>query len=538
MPRAWSRRATSPSSRRASARPTTEVLAHLAHRLGCTVEFLRDGVDVDAELRARLDLDYAELTLRNGEPAQAQAAFERIAANPDVPPRIRWDARWGLARATEAQGDLDTAIEAYEHLETEAAERPLERPWLNVATALCRCTLEAGDVARATDIAERTLAEAESRGLTGSDAHAELLSTLVFCYYRRNDLVHATRLARDLIHLTDATGSRRARGAAYWNAAGVAEARGNLTDAITMAERAVALYAEDDDERSLARVSVAAAWFLLSTVPPQASKARSLLSKALVRLNESGSAVDRAYAHTEMSRAELLLGNPEKALKCASQAVELLGSEPRSKTATAHVAVADALHALGHDAEAAEHLALAEESVGTIACVAVQCDCLASHRRSAPRAGPPERGLGCAGQGARGHRAAGRTAGVRVQSRRGAGGGPGPLTGQGQRPQAVGHVAHHPPGLGDLDAVGLGQHLGDLGEGQAPVEQPPYGRRRPGQPVQLDAVEGHDLAVEVDLVDQGAPPQHGRGRGHRVTCPGDTVPSTASTRSRAASRSS
>lgn len=343
--------------------PTTEVLARLAQRLNCTVEFIRDGVDPDAPLRARLELDFAELTLRNGDPAAARASFARIAATGDAPPSMQWNARWGLARATEALGDLDAAIEAYEHLEDEASGQPLDYPWLQVATALCRCTLEAGDVARATDIAERTLAEAERRGIIGTDAHAELLSTLVFCYYRRNDLVHATRLARDLIELTDAAGSRRARGAAYWNAAGVAEARGNVTDAITLAERAIALYAEDDDERALARVSVAAAWFLLSTVPPQAQKARTLLQRALVRLADVGSVVDRAYAHTEMSRAELLLGNPEKALRCATRAVELLGTEPRSKTATAHEAMASALRALGRDDEALEHLAQAEASL-------------------------------------------------------------------------------------------------------------------------------------------------------------------------------
>lgn len=346
--------------------PTSEVLEYLAERLGCTAEYLRDGVDPEAAIRARLDLDFAELTLRNGDPAEARAVFARLMDGQGVPATIRWDARWGHARALEGQGDLDAAIEAYGRLEAEAALQPIERPWLSVATALCRCSLEAGDVARATEMAERSLARARERGLDGGDAHAELLSTLVFCYYRRNDLVHASRLAEDLIDLTDATGSRRARGAAYWNAAGVAEARGSLADAVVLAERAVALYAEEDDERSLARVSVAAAWFLMRTVPPQPMKARDLLRRALRRLADVGSVVDRAYAHTEMSRAELLLGHPEKALDCATRAVELLGGEPRSETATAHVAAASALHGLGRGDEAREHLARAEASLRSL----------------------------------------------------------------------------------------------------------------------------------------------------------------------------
>src|SRR3954452_22114378 len=69
--------------------PTPPVAAALANRLGVPLELLLNGAS-DADLQeARLNLDYAELALRSGEPDSAPSAFRRSRArlltHPDAP---------------------------------------------------------------------------------------------------------------------------------------------------------------------------------------------------------------------------------------------------------------------------------------------------------------------------------------------------------------------------------------------------------------------------------------------------------------------
>jgi tetratricopeptide (TPR) repeat protein len=190
--------------------------------------------------------------------------------------------------------------------------------------------------------------------LLGSDAHAELAAMAVGLHYLLGDLAHAELLADDALTYFEAQGSRRARGSVYWNASLNAQARGNTSKALALADRALALYAEDDDERGIARLRNAYAWLLLRCAPERIAEAKDLLEKSLAELGEWGTEVDLAYCETELGRAWLLLGDPKKALRYATRAENRLGAEPRHQTAHAELVIARAKLVLGDEAGAIE----------------------------------------------------------------------------------------------------------------------------------------------------------------------------------------
>jgi tetratricopeptide (TPR) repeat protein len=178
--------------------------------------------------------------------------------------------------------------------------------------------------------------------------------------YSLNDIDGAARVADELIGLVEAGGTRRARAAAYWNAAGVSEARGDLSGALAMSERAVALLAEDDDERMLARARTACAWFMLRAEPARAAEALELLAKARATLELTGSANDLAYTRVESGQALLLLDRPADALIEAEAAVAAIGDRLLAESASAWLVQATAQAALGQAAESRVSAARAE----------------------------------------------------------------------------------------------------------------------------------------------------------------------------------
>jgi transcriptional regulator with XRE-family HTH domain len=356
--------------------PTAPVVSRLAAVLGVPTELLLTGA-ADVELReARLNLDYAELALRSGEAVAAHAAFvdvlARLAGHPDAPEaggpglhpglaELLEQGRWGVVRSLEAQGRLEEALIDLEHLrETLEPASPL---YLQAAITAARCSSELGDLHRAVDVAELALADARGQGLEGTSEHAELVSTLVGCYERRGDGARAAQLAEDLLIAADQLGNARGRAAAYWNASLLAQRRGHLDKAMLWAERAVSLLSDQDNERNLSRARVAFAWVLLRTHPPQVTRAVGLLRDAAVNLADHGTATDRAYAHTELSRALLMLGDPEAALAEATEAAALLSTGHRVESVTARLAAADAWAVTGDFDLARDHVGKAVESL-------------------------------------------------------------------------------------------------------------------------------------------------------------------------------
>lgn len=330
--------------------PTAAVVQRLAQRLGCDVKLLVEGVARAEAEELELQLRYAELALHSGEAAEAVSRFQALAqddAESSTTPNVRSRARWGLARALEATGALEEAIRLYERVREEAEAEPERSAWLRAVIALCRCYREAGDLGRSVDLGELARARLQELGLRGSDEEVELLSTLAGCHQERGDLVRARLVIDEALELAERRGTRRARGAAYWNASLLAEESGRLGEALSLAERALALFSEGEDLRSLARLRTAYAWLLLHQDPPAASKAEQLLMTAREALSDVGSEVDLAYCDTELARARLAQGDPQRAVELAERSLQELGTEQRLEAARARLVLGQAQLASG-----------------------------------------------------------------------------------------------------------------------------------------------------------------------------------------------
>ncbi|MEV4470542.1 helix-turn-helix domain-containing protein [Nonomuraea sp. NPDC049504] len=160
--------------------PTPVVARLLAERLGCTTEFLLHGIEPRQRIDTELGLRHAELELQHGDPATAADRFtEIVKAADEENAMLTAQARFGRARALEAQGRLGQAVEAFERLRREAAAHPERLADLPLTIALSRCYQQAGDRLRARDLAATALAQAERLRITQGELAVELAAALV-----------------------------------------------------------------------------------------------------------------------------------------------------------------------------------------------------------------------------------------------------------------------------------------------------------------------------------------------------------------------
>ena len=281
-----------------------------------------------------------------------------------VSPSVRVDALITLARAFEVLGDLEAAVAILEPLlaDSRGAHAPVESAKL--ANALVASYLEAGDLHRSVEVGERTLDELEAAGLTGTDEHLRLASTVLWAYVERGDILYATHRAAELMRRRRRTGSPRGRGSVYWNAALVAEQRRDFELAQRYTERALALLSEGEADRDLPRLRLNYAWLLLRSDPVDPREALDQIERAAPGLAVLGSELDLARVDVERSRAHLLLGDVDAAERYATAALERLGDPPRLETAFAQLSRGDALHARGDVVGAARAYGSAADLLG------------------------------------------------------------------------------------------------------------------------------------------------------------------------------
>jgi transcriptional regulator with XRE-family HTH domain len=323
------------------------LLQRLAQALGVDAAQLETGIPADAHEDLELRLAFAEMSLRNGDWALAANEFASGLERATQLPMGRFvdEATWGLARAQEASGHLEQAIVSYESLLGRPDLSPMV-PRARVSCDLILAYLECGDLARAVDIGETALAELQELEPAPDIAvQVELIGTLAGCYLERGDLTRAQLLARRALTLSEQDGTPRARAAAAWNAATVANARHDSLTARQNADRALALYAEIDNARALGLLRVVSAALRLRQAEPDARGALPELERALDELREVGSRVDLGYARTEQARALLVTGDLQGAAEAGRRALEELSSGDRLETGRTllvlgHVAIA------------------------------------------------------------------------------------------------------------------------------------------------------------------------------------------------------
>jgi len=327
--------------------PERDVLDRLARKLGCSALYLESGVAPEEITEQQLKLEFAEIALANGALQEAHSRFRELSLLASS--AIRLGATWGLARTEEALGNLDAALTHLDALlEASRSGEPGAPGLLKLLMGRCHLYKQAGDFSRSIEVGEDALREVGELGLEGSEEEIKLTSTLVASYWGRGDLFSAQRLAGQVIERAEKLGSRTAQGSVYWNACLVAEARGQLTLALDLARRTLALLSESSQDRSLAGMRITYAWLLLRCDPPRLDEAEALLMRAHDVLDDLSFGPHLAACETEMARCALLRGDYGEAVRMADLAIARCSDNGAAELEDARVVSGLALIMSGH----------------------------------------------------------------------------------------------------------------------------------------------------------------------------------------------
>lgn len=305
-------------------RASAELLVALANRLGCDPEeLLAPDDDVAARehhARLTLELDYAELELRTGSAQQALTRVDALLAEAELPLEVAVKARFVRGQSFESLGDLTSAIKCFEDLlalSTDALFR------IRTLLALSRCYREEGDLTRACDIGDRAAELVTAGELQGSAEGVQLAVTVAAAHFERGDVNVALRMCERAVDSAEKLGSPTARASAYWNSSIVHQRQGNITDALPLAQKAVALLEQTDDSRSMARLRTQLGVLQLAMNPPEIEGAALNFQLAFdeMQYNEA-SPVDIARARLGLSRCRLLIGDPDESQRLAEDCFE------------------------------------------------------------------------------------------------------------------------------------------------------------------------------------------------------------------------
>ncbi|MFC6085011.1 helix-turn-helix domain-containing protein [Sphaerisporangium aureirubrum] len=340
--------------------PTAAVLELLAAKLECSLTYLINGVTAEQMHDLELGLNYAGMALENGEVTEARRRYAELLEDGSLAglAPLRQRAEYGYALASEACGDLDEAITVLSRLhgagDTLGGERAVA-----VAVALSRCFRERGDLAAAVRVGEDALLGAGRPAW--NDDLVELGATLLGAYIVRGDLLRARQFSGELLSAAEMLNTPRATVAACWNAAVVADLTGRGEEALSMAERALAVQSETGEPRNLARLRMAYALLLLRVRPAEALTCRDLMLRAERELRESSAGtVDLARCAVDLAKAEIALGDPGKAVEYARRGRDMLDDRTPALLAEAHLVLGNALLLFQQSEEASAELAAVE----------------------------------------------------------------------------------------------------------------------------------------------------------------------------------
>ncbi|MEV4168024.1 helix-turn-helix transcriptional regulator [Nonomuraea sp. NPDC049709] len=344
--------------------PTPVVARLLAERLGCTTEFLLHGIEPRQRIDTELGLRHAELELQHGDPAIAADRFtEIVKAADEENAMLTAQARFGRARALEAQGRLGQAVEAFERLRREAAAHPERLADLPLTIALSRCYQRAGDRLRARDLAAAALSQAERLSITQGELATDLAAVLVEARSEQEtdspELTYAKQVldATGVPEVVDRSGEIRA----LWHASAAAAAGEDSALAVRLADDAIMAGRETRLALQLARAAMH--WSRLSTAP--IGEAEGLISAA-VKAFAVFPATTREHGESLIvhARVKLRAGDLAGAGELAVVALGLAHDRSGTTPAEAHLVLATV--ALDQGGDAATHLREAHELLQTL----------------------------------------------------------------------------------------------------------------------------------------------------------------------------
>ncbi|MFC5185894.1 helix-turn-helix domain-containing protein [Actinomadura harenae] len=316
--------------------PTPTVLRMLAERLGCTPEYLAEGVEPEQRAHLEVRERHAHLALLAGDPRGAASVFEDVIKRSDDPD-LTARAREGQARALERLGRIDDAIALFEELREQAERDPGRTSWLPPVISLARCYHAVGDLGQAIALGERTLTRLDELGLTRGHERIEVGRMLLLAYVDRSEFERAHALGRTLLAAEEAgrSGDGDTLSACYQRASVTALDQNAIGDSLYFADQALAVRGEGTRPRALARLDLAAAKALLRGVPAftaetpvresmplGASPAAAEEALRLLKGAEDLEGAEITERTVETARALVILGQPAQAISHLEEFLE------------------------------------------------------------------------------------------------------------------------------------------------------------------------------------------------------------------------
>jgi transcriptional regulator with XRE-family HTH domain len=333
--------------------PSVKALRKLAPKLGVSADFLETGSDLSEGQRLELRLADAELGLRlEIEPERSEEALrglleEAIGAG-DI--RVAARARVGLGKAALAAGRAAEAVELLKAATESGAIVPSQRP--DVFAELGKAYASLGRLDKAISLLERCLDETRGEEPENIAATVRYATALSYALADLGQTERAQEVLSEVVDSNDALFEPDAQMRLYWSLARLAGMRGEHAASLDYARRALALVAATEDTVQLGRAHLLCGFLLVAQ--GSAREAQTHLERADDLLATRASPGDLAYLRTEQSKAAILLGDGDEAVRRAREALELLGDLDPGEQGAAWLALGQGLELQGEQAAALE----------------------------------------------------------------------------------------------------------------------------------------------------------------------------------------
>jgi tetratricopeptide (TPR) repeat protein len=309
---------------RGRVRPNEAALEWLAERLEVSRRFLETGVSSPEHERTASVISQAEAAIAAREFDQAIANLDglgetSVALEPDLELRAVLagaTARFELGRIEEA---LSVLIRARDLVDDDSFT-DVDRA--NVLFHIGQCRYRLSSVPTAVALFTEALELMRHSDAIDDRLRCRILRWRSRCYRRQGDWEAARGDVEAALELSERLGDGEALAHGYFQASIIAERRGHWVLARSYAERAKALYEEQEDRLNVGRLlnNLGGLTFLLG----DQDRAAELLKEAFAVALEVGSKPDAAQAVSSLAQVNLRTGHVALAEEQARQALSLL----------------------------------------------------------------------------------------------------------------------------------------------------------------------------------------------------------------------
>lgn len=304
-------------------RPSPEVLAYLAERLGTTEDYLLTGRDPGIETSLLLDTEHLRVAVHQGRGADV---LDRLDAIVETSHRadltdIEATALEVKASALQKLGCFEDAIETYD----EAADRRASSPVEQQVAARCgraRNLFLMGESHYAVHVLEVLLSELRTRTAPDPTALAHVYAALVGPYVKSGLLSEAREAVESAQRLLPRVEDPDVIGCMHINVAGVYLTEGLVDAANRALTRAEECFRQLEWFDELATTRIAQAFAFIEK--EDWVEARSHLLGALEVLDKMPDPTAKATALNQLGRVERNLGNVAEARRCLTEALDLV----------------------------------------------------------------------------------------------------------------------------------------------------------------------------------------------------------------------